>query len=379
MKNVICIIILVSISFYSIAQDTLLYPVDVVYRAETENYYVSNWADGNGYILKLNAQGEVVQTFYEGLHYPGGMCLVGDILYIADNLQIWSTSAPHNSYILGIDINTAQLVLNFEVATGGTYLDLMDTDNNGNLYIGNTRDGGNNGIVHKFNIQTQQLTDLASNITKPFGVCFDPISNRVLFTNSSSSLSFIKSISPDGGQITNVYYTNGYLEGIMMHPNGDFFLSSWGTVDAGWGNEPVIKTVHDFSWEFQLYELHDRPYGMCFGKDNFLVICNWGDHSLSFIDLELYGIEESIAGMNDFSIYPNPSGGIVYLKFNNPEIQESMISIRDICGKEVYQEKINRKDILSEKEIDLNMLPAGTYIVNIFDGQSVSHQKLIIR
>lgn len=379
MKNVICIISLICISIYSIAQDTLSYPVDIVYRSETENYFVSNWADGNGYILKLNAQGEVIETFYDGLHYPGGMCLVVDILYVADNLQIWNASAPHNSFIRGININTGQLVMSFEVATGGTYLDLIDTDNNGNLYIGNTRDGGNNGIVHKFNIQTQQLTNLAENITKPFGVCFDPYSNRLLFTNSSSTLSFIKSISPDGGQITNVYYTNGFLEGIVMHPNGDFFLSSWGTVDAGWGDEPVIKTMHDFSWEFQLFEMHDRPYGMCIGKDNYLVICNWGAHSLSFIDLNLYGTEESIVGISNFSIYPNPSGGIVYLRFKNPEVQECVISIHDIFGKEVYQEKVNRQDILSEKEIDLNKLSAGTYIVNIYNGQSVSRQKLIIR
>jgi hypothetical protein len=163
-----------------------------------------------------------------------------------------------------------------------------------------------------------------------------------------------------------------------MHPNGDFFLTSWGKADGLWGNEPVIKTNHEFSWEFQLYELHNRPFGLCIGKDNFLVICNWGEHSLSFIDLNLYGITEPQTQNNDFSIYPNPSDGAVFLKFNNPEIQEAEVVIQDIFGKVIYREKINRKNILSNKEIDLNQLPAGTYIVNIFNGKKVSHEKLII-
>jgi hypothetical protein len=377
MKQLIYNLTFVLLPLLSVAQDTLYYPVDIVYREETQNYYVSNWAEGEGYILKLNSQGEVEETFYDGLHYPGGMCLVGNTLFISDNLQIWNSS-DHKSYILGIDVNTGSLVLNFEVSTGGTYLDLMDADYSGNLYIGNSRNGGNDGIVHKFNIVTQQLTNLATGITKPFGVCYDPYSNRVLFTNSGSTISYIKSISPEGGQITSIYYTQGYLEGIIMHPNADFYLSSWGTVDTQWGDEPVIKTNHVFNWDFKLEELHNRPFGMCIGKDNTLVVCNWGDHTLSFIDLSLYGIDESPSKNKDFTIYPNPSNGVIYMKFNNSEIQETEFVIHDIMGKEVHREIIRRKDILSVKEIDLNLLPAGTYIVNIFDGKSVTREKLII-
>jgi sugar lactone lactonase YvrE len=359
------------------AQYELFYPVDIVYDNWMETYYVSNWAEGNGYILKLNAQGEITGTLFSGLHFPGGLCKVGSTLYVGDNLTIWGSSQSP-SYLIGIDLNTGAQISNFEISTGGTYLDLIDTDHKGNLYIGNTRNGGNDGIVHKFNIATQQLTSLVTGITKPFGVCYDYYSDRVLFTNSSGSISYIKSVSPEGGQVTSVFYKQGYLEAIIMHPNADFYLSSWGTADGAWGNEPVYKTHHGFDWDFQLEEPHNRPFGMCIGADNNLVVCNWGDHTLSFIDLNLYGVDENTLKEKNFLLYPNPSNGRVYLKFNHPEVQEKEIVIYNLMGKEVHREKVNRRDILSEKEIDLHQLSAGTYIVNVLYGFDIYREKLII-
>ena len=377
MKYIFYILIYIILPVQIFAQNQLFYPVDIVYDEQAECYYVSNWADGAGYISKLNIQGEIIGTVYDDLHYPGGMCMVGNILYVGDNLTIWGTSqAP--SYLIGINLNTGSQVLNFEISTGGTYLDLMDTDYSGNIYIGNSRNGGTDGMVHKFNIATQQLTNLATGIAKPFGVCFDPYSNRILFTSSSSTISYIKSISPDGGPISTVYYTQGYLEGIIMHPNADFYLSSWGTNDLQWGNEPVIKSNHYFNWQYQLEENHNRPFGMCIGKDDYLVVCNWGDHTLSFIDLSLYGLDENKPKSKDFVLYPNPTRGKVNLKFNNPETQQIEIVIYNIMSNEVFKETINRKNILSEKEIDISGLPCGTYIVHIFYGKVVSQEKLII-
>ncbi len=118
----------------------------------------------------------------------------------------------------------------------------MDSDGMGNLYIGNTRSGGTNGIVHKFNIATQELTDLATNILKPFGICYDYLNDKVIFTRSNNSVSYLKSISPEGGDISTVFYAYGFIEGVIMHPDGHFYISSWGTIDTTWGNEPVYKS-----------------------------------------------------------------------------------------------------------------------------------------
>jgi len=375
MKYLLYILFFLLIPAQMIAQDTITVPVDIVYRAETKNYYVSNSFEGNGNILKLDSTGKVIETFFSDLHYPGGLCLVGDVLYVGDNYGKWNDSLP--SHLVGIDLNTGTEVMNFLVASYGAYIDLMTTDSSGYLYIGNSGTGDNDGKVHKFNIQTQSLTDLVTQTTRPYGVSYDHVNNRIIFVESGPLISFLKSVSPEGGEVTKVFYMNRRIEGVIMAPDGDFYISSWGS-DSIFGNDTVYKAGNSLAWKMEISTGHNRPFGMCIGKDNFLAVCNWGEHSLSFIDLSLYGIEETLTKNNDFTIYPNPSNGIVNLKFNNSEIQEVEVIIHDIIGQLVYQEKIGRMDVLSEKQIDLQQLPKGTYIVNIYNGSVVSHEKLIL-
>lgn len=377
MRNFGIILLLITGSFVLSAQSTFNFPVDVVYHEPSETYYVSNWADGGGYILKVNALGEIEEPFITGLHYPGGLCLVGDILYFTDNLSIWDTLITP-SYLRGINVNNNSMVLDFEISTTGTYLDLMDTDNNGNLFIGNSREGGANGIVHKFNIATHQLTDIATGITKPFGVCYDAMDDRVLFIHSSGTLSFVKSVSPEGGTVTNIFYINGYLEGIDMHPNGDFYLSSWGTFDGEWGNEPVYKANHAMDWSTILESDHNRPFGMCIGKDNHLVICNWGENSLSFVDLDEFGVDEFSGSIPDVVVYPNPSDGLVTLKMNTQVLGSMEIIVQDLTGRIVMQDVVNFFSSNPSMELDLRTLSPGTYVIHVTGKQASFHKKVII-
>ncbi len=378
MKLIKYIVLILIFPLYSLAQDTLSYPVDIVFHEEAEHYYVTNWADTSaGYILKLNLDGDVIEKYVDGLNYPGGLCLVDNVLYFTNNLSIWgSDQLP--SYIKGIDLNSGNQVLNFEVSTGNTYLDLIDTDNNGNLYIGNTRSGGSNGIVHKFNIASQELTDLVTQILKPFGVCYDNINDRVIFTHSQSSVSYLKSISPEGGDITTVFYANGYLEGVIMHPDGHFYISSWGTLDGVWGNEPVYKSNLINSWKYEISNDNNRPFGMCVGHDNHLVVCNWGGHSLSFIDLDLFGVEDNKLADQNINIYPNPSNGLFTLSIRELNHLDIDVSIIDVTGQVVFREQISDANSYIELKYDLRHLPSGTYILIIRDRNSVSQKKLII-
>lgn len=377
MRQIRLILLLSSLPLMSLAQTTFSYPVDIVYHALSESYYVSNWADGDGYILHVNSAGQVIENFYNELHYPGGLCLVGDTLYFTDNLSIWDNQITP-SYLKGINLNNGLEVLNFEISTNGTYLDLIDTDNQGNLFIGNSREGGTDGIVHKFNIASQQLFDIATGITKPFGVCYDHLNDRVLFVQSSGTLSFIKSVNPNGGAVTNVFYINGYLEGIDMHPNGDFYLSSWGTLDGTWGNEPVYKANNAMDWSQILTSDHDRPFGMCIGKDNHLVICDWGENSLSFIDLDSYGTDEYVINSSELCVYPNPSDGRITLSVKNYGSGKCEILIQDMMGNIVFHEQQANQNTNYKVELDLSHLKAGTYIVNIISDTNILREKLII-
>jgi len=371
------IFIILILPLYAVSQETFNYPVDIVYDEANENYYVTNWADGDGFILKLDNQGNIVETYVDGLHYPGGMCLVDDILYYTDNLSIWGGNQV-SSYLKGINLTTGNQVLNFEVSTGYTYLDLLDTDNNGNLYIGNTRNGGSDGIVHKFNIASEELTDLATQILKPFGVCYDGVNERVIFTQSQASISYLKAISPEGGNVTTVFYIQGFLEGVIMHPDGDFYISSWGTNDQAWGNEPVYKSNLINNWHHELSNDHNRPFGMCAGYDNHLAVCNWGDNTLSFIDLDLFDVEENRLSDKNINIYPNPSNGRFTLSINEIDNKELDLTITDITGKEIFTDHIINNGFSLKKEYNLGDLPKGAYLVIIRDKISVVQEKLII-
>jgi hypothetical protein len=375
MKYYLLLTMILALPISILAQDTLYVPVDIVYRAETKNYYVSNSVEGHGNILKLDTTGQVVETFFSDLHFPGGLCLVDGVLFVGDNYGKWNDNLP--SYLVGIDINTGLEVMNLQVASTSTYLDMMTSDSSGNIYIGDSGTGLSDGKVRKFNMQSQSFSDLVTETTRPYGVCYDHINDRIIFIESSPSLSFLKSISPDGGEVTKVFYMNQRINGVIMRPNGTFFMTSWGT-DNYFGDESVYMIGNSFDWSEEISTGHNRPFGMCIGKDNVLVVCNWGEHSLSFIDLNMIGIYESTEQNRDFTLYPNPANDKVYLKINNTGIKEMVIIIHDILGKEVYRQKIKRNDLLSEKEIDLNKLPEGTYIVNFFSGNKVSYQRLIL-
>jgi hypothetical protein len=82
----------------------------------------------------------------------------------------------------------------------------------------------------------------------------------------------------------------------------------------------------------------------------------------------------SEAGGLDFSMYPNPSNGIVNLKFGLSK--NVKIDIRTILGQTVHSENVSA----SKAQLDLN-LSNGTYLIKITDLESGANsvKKLIIQ
>ncbi len=364
------------IPLYLTGQNTYNYPVDVLYDQENQQYYVSNQtADGNGYILTLNAEGQITGTFYTNLNYPGGLLKLGNTLYVLNNSDLVGSGNNLPSYLIGIDINTGLQVSSTEISTNGTYLDFMTYDNNGHIFINDSE----KYKIYKYTIAMNSVTDFVTGLNSPpFGVCYDSIDNRILFTSNGNSISYLKSISPDGGAITSVYYTPAYLKGVIMNTNGDFYLSIWDS-GGGWGNEPVKKASHALNWDYVLSTDHNRPFGMCIGKDNTLVVCNWGSHSLSFIDLNLYGVPENAGPTASVQVYPNPSDGHFNLKMMDQQNKSIDVLISTISGSVVFHEKIAVTESVFEREINVADLPAGIYIMQVMGDNLNQREKLIIR
>ena len=105
------IIVVLFIPVYTYSQNTFKQPIDIIYLEDSDEYYVTDRGGAGmpGYILKLNSAGEIIEDFFTDLDFPGGLCKVGDTLYVLNNKDYYPGNLP--SYLLGIDMNSGQIDL----------------------------------------------------------------------------------------------------------------------------------------------------------------------------------------------------------------------------------------------------------------------------
>jgi hypothetical protein len=77
----------------------------------------------------------------------------------------------------------------------------------------------------------------------------------------------------------------------------------------------------------------------------------------------------------NFKMYPNPANETVYIKMNNSFKGNLKITISNISGQTIYNQKIND----TNKNIDVSLFTTGFYFVKITEGNSVTTKKLIIK
>jgi len=73
-------------------------------------------------------------------------------------------------------------------------------------------------------------------------------------------------------------------------------------------------------------------------------------------------------------LYPNPANNIIYLNLSEIAINQALIRIYDMHGKEVLTQSINQTNF----EIDISSLSSGVYFVNIISADDIITKKLII-
>ena len=94
--------------------------------------------------------------------------------------------------------------------------------------------------------------------------------------------------------------------------------------------------------------------------------------------LNYTAIAENKGVNNTFSVYPNPSKGIVNVRLDAKNSLESPLTLQvyNLSGLLVYSVTI---DSSNESSYDLTHLNTGTYIVQVKDVDKVYHQKIIIQ
>jgi hypothetical protein len=115
---------------------------------------------------------------------------------------------------------------------------------------------------------------------------------------------------------------------------------------------------------------------MCIGKDNFLAVCDWGSHSINFLDLSQFSVNENLSS-EKIKLYPNPSNGKFKIELADIASNNVEIFIFDLPGRLIYSENINIYSNKLNKELRLS-LKTGAYIVKIKDGMNIYTKKLMI-
>ena len=100
-------------------------------------------------------------------------------------------------------------------------------------------------------------------------------------------------------------------------------------------------------------------------------------HSVVIEDLDKKKNAEKDLHITDLSFYPNPNGGMFNLKYKSESMDLIDISVIDLNGKTVYNERISAIGTVI-RNIELEQ-PSGTYILNLKQGKKHASKKLIIQ
>jgi hypothetical protein len=102
----------------------------------------------------------------------------------------------------------------------------------------------------------------------------------------------------------------------------------------------------------------------------------FGVDSVSF-DLAV-GVEDIDASQSSLAIYPNPSNGLFKLAMNTESAQTYQLSLRNVQGKEIFQEQINVNGNFT-KDYDFANLAKGVYFLRIQNEEETINRKVIIQ
>jgi hypothetical protein len=79
---------------------------------------------------------------------------------------------------------------------------------------------------------------------------------------------------------------------------------------------------------------------------------------------------------NNFIIYPNPANSYVIVDIDHIADSNNTITIFDIYGKKLFEEKINKSK--NNIVIDIKMFPKGFYLIELKDSyDNISYRKIV--
>jgi hypothetical protein len=108
-------------------------------------------------------------------------------------------------------------------------------------------------------------------------------------------------------------------------------------------------------------------------------------YRLKMVDLDytfeysnIISIENGINKTGTLVVYPNPASNELYVKLSVPNERNALIEIRDILGRPIYQQTVDLTQSVNNNYINTTNFAAGTYIITITAGNSLSENIKVI-
>ncbi len=180
--------------------------------------------------------------------------------------------------------------------------------------------------------------------------------------------------------------------GLLLHYDGTTWveLSSPTTVDLtaikmishqnGWaaGEGGIVLYFDGSQWEITEAGLGATIFSIAFPEPDFGL--------MGGVNGELFATQEQlpvglqtpvgVAGSNSLFVYPNPATASIWVRLNSNEPLTGMrIEIMNPSGQKLW----DAEPVSATMQIDVSHLPAGLYLVRLWDGERWSAEKLVVR
>jgi gluconolactonase len=226
MKKLV-ILVLATFALQAYAKDEMptkvigLKTPESVVQAKDGSIYVSEinefGKDGDGQITKIEKSGKI-SIFAKGLDDPKGMIIMDNQLFVTDKTKVWAIDMDGTVHVY-VDAKAFPKTPQF--------LNDIDADNFGNLYVSDSGDLKSGGAIYKIDHNKAVTTIADSNnplVLAPNGVWYEG-RNSLLEVDFESGILY--RINLMTGVMSEVASGFGGGDGLVKTKSGKIYISDW--------------------------------------------------------------------------------------------------------------------------------------------------------
>lgn len=137
------------------------------------------------------------------------------------------------------------------------------------------------------------------------------------------------------------------------------------------GDHDKDRKVHEKRHEMHLMRMH--------GDKDFTVVLIEENIPFNQAKTKSSSLEKGQNVEGAIQVYPNPSSGVVNIAFDQKEKLKTTVQVMDVAGKVVFKENLGKFEGSYKKELNLKEFGAGTYVVEINQGDQRTTKKVIVQ